>query len=619
MLVTTDNLESVLAKLRVATHLALDTETTGLRPYKGDRLFSLIISDKTDDYYFNFQDYPECSALHPAVLTRLQIALFRDESKTWYLHNAKFDMHMLDREKCELLGTIHCTEVHERLLFNKHRDYKLDTIAPLYGQSKSKEVDRYITKHKCFTKRQVPGKKKLAVDKHFDRVAFPVISDYGMKDGRVTMAVGEGQRVKLTQFYRSFSSAELQRKALKLVQNERQLTKVCFDMERYGIKIDRKFCEEAFAFTSGKAQAAARDFMRMAGDSTLDLDTVAKLKPVFARLGIPPGRTAPTPKFPTGQDSYNKAALVASGHAAAQSLLEYRRFSKVAGTYFRNFLDLSDDRDHVHGNIRQAGTDTGRFSMSDPNLQNLKKNDEDEEPGDDDALDAETTFQVRRAFIPESPDYCFTMIDYDQEEYRLMLDAAGELELIRKVLGGLDVHTATAEMIGSTRSRAKTINFLIIYGGGDGKLATSLGIPHQTAKALRADYFQKLPGVQDLIKSTIKEAERTGIIFNWAGRAYRFDRLTSYKSPNTKIQGGGGDVMRFAMTECDRFLKGRQSKMLVSVHDELLFQVHKSELGIVPELKGIMESVYPHRHLPLTCSVSHSWKSWADKVKGLPA
>lgn len=200
----------------------------------------------------------------------------------------------------------------------------------------------------------------------------------------------------------------------------------------------------------------------------------------------------------------------------------------------------------------------------------------------------------------------------------MMLDLAGELELIDKVKAGLDVHKATAEMMGETRSRAKTLNFLLLYGGGVAKLAEALGITLDQAKALRGRYFERLPKVVGFIRDTIEEADRAGRIFNWAGRMYHFDRETSYKAPNTKIQGGGADVMRFAMVQIERFLAPYRSKQIATVHDEILFQVHKSELHLVPELQRIMENVYPHKHLPLTCSVSHSWQSWADKVKGYP-
>lgn len=616
MIVTLNNLENVLRDLETRSHLSIDTETTGLRAYAGHRLFSIIIASATSYYYFNFQNYPECAELPRGVLDTLQRRLFDKPDVVWFLHNAKFDLHMLGQDGCELRGTIHCTMAHERLIFNKLPSYALGVVAPRYGQEKSKDVDAYISKHKLYTKRQQLGKKKEIKDLHFDRVPFPVISDYGLKDGRITFEVGQGQRSQLSKFYGSFPPAA-QDRARALIANERQLTKVCFELERNGIKIDKRYCEDAFAFTTGRASAAAATFERLTRAELVD--SAAALKPIFEAAGVPAGRTAPSTRFPDGQPSYNKAALIASGHPVAAALLEYRKFSKVAGTYFRNFLDLADADGFLHADLRQAGTDTGRFSMGDPNLQNLKKN-EDEADADDgeDELDQETTFQVRRAVIPRDPDHCLVMIDYDQQEYRMMLDLAGELDLIRKVLGGLDVHEATAQTMQVPRQRAKMLNFLILYGGGDAKLASATGMALDQAKAQRANYFSALPAVKTFIRSTIQEAERFGRIMNWAERVYFFDRDSAYKAPNTRIQGGGGDVMRFAMTRIADYLRGRRSKMALTVHDELLFDVHKSELAIVPDLKGIMESVYPYKHLPLTCSVSHSWKSWADKIKGAP-
>lgn len=615
MIVTTDNLESVLQKLEAERFLAVDTETTGLKPYNGHRPFSVIVSTGADNFYFNLQDYPEASALPPAALAELQRLVFDDPLKFYFLANAKFDMHHLAQVGCTLRGTIHDVLVHERLIFNKLPAYSLGAVAARYGFTKSKDVDAYISKHKLFTWRTQIGKKKEIKDLHFDRVPWDVITAYGCNDGRITFDTGQAQRIQLTKFYGSFPPPS-QARARALIANERRLTHVCFNMERNGVRIDRRYCEDAFAYTFGRATAAAGAFQRLTGAELVD--SAAALKPLLSAAGVTPGRTAPTPRFPEGQASYNKDALAASKHPAADAILEYRKFSKVAGTYFRNFLDLADSGGILHADIRQAGTDTGRFSMSEPNLQNLKKNDADEAEPDEDALDQETTFQVRRAVIPRDDEHCLVMIDYDQQEYRMMLDLAGETELIRKVIGGLDVHEATAQTLHVPRQRAKTLNFLILYGGGDAKLAAATGMVLEAAKAQRQRYFADLPAVKTFIRSTIYEAECAGRIMNWAERVYFFDRDSAYKAPNTRIQGGGGDVMRFAMTKIDDYLRGRRSKMVLTVHDELLFDVHKSELGIVPDLKSIMESVYPYKYLPLTCSVSHSWKSWADKTKGAP-
>tara|TARA_R100001594_G_scaffold45390_1_gene78235 strand:- start:193 stop:888 length:696 start_codon:yes stop_codon:yes gene_type:complete len=216
------------------------------------------------------------------------------------------------------------------------------------------------------------------------------------------------------------------------------------------------------------------------------------------------------------------------------------------------------------------------------------------------------------------------MIDYDQQEYRMMVDLAGEHQLIKKIHDGMDVHTATGEMMGVDRRTAKTINFMLLYGGGHEKLAKALGVTNHKAKALKDRYFRTLPKVERFIKETKIDGQLLGSTTNWMMRRYYlYDKGKAYILPNHVIQGGCADVIKSAMVKISSLLKTEnlRSRMLVQVHDELLFEVHESELHLVPKFKEIMESVYqPRSNLRLTCGVDHSWKSWAtiDKIKGIP-
>jgi DNA polymerase-1 len=258
------------------------------------------------------------------------------------------------------------------------------------------------------------------------------------------------------------------------------------------------------------------------------------------------------------------------------------------------------------------------------------------------------------------------MIDFDQMEYRLMLDYAGEKQLIELVKSGLDVHEATAQMMSTesrtvSRDEAKTINFMLLYGGGTAKLAMALfptKLPEKELKLvfeainfwsrfdlaakeafnkidpalvehdkpflrkaaeLKELYFEKLPAVKKFIKSVQNVAIERKTLVNWMGRVYQFPVPESaFKAPNYLIQGGCADIVKIAMGRIAERLRGLKSRMVVQVHDEVVFEIHRDELNIVPELKQILESVYPAKYLPLTCGVDHSWVSWSDKVEGLP-
>jgi DNA polymerase-1 len=222
------------------------------------------------------------------------------------------------------------------------------------------------------------------------------------------------------------------------------------------------------------------------------------------------------------------------------------------------------------------------------------------------------------------------MPDFDQMEFLLMLDRAAvqkkrPTELIKKILGGLDVHQATADVASQggnpiTRNQAKTVNFLTLYGGGNAKLAAGLGCSLATAKKIRNAIFDAAPEIPDFIDAVCSVASSRQYVFNWAGRRCHFPNSEfAYRAPNYVIQGGCADIVKIAMNRIDDFLLDKRSKMLLTIHDELVIEVHFSELETVPKrVKEIMETVYPAQYLPLTCSMEHSFKSLGDKVKGFP-
>lgn len=241
------------------------------------------------------------------------------------------------------------------------------------------------------------------------------------------------------------------------------------------------------------------------------------------------------------------------------------------------------------------------------NCQNMSADDENQEEA----------YPVRRAILPP-PGFSLVSIDYSQQEYRLMLDYAGEMAIIEQVLGGADIHQATADMMGVSRKYAKTLNFALLYGSGVANMADLLGVSENQARDLRNLYFSRLPNVQKFIKRVVKTAEARGYVYNWAGRRYFSSRDMAYKMPNRVIQGGGADIIKIAMVRIHELLKPYKSKMVLTIHDELGFYIHDDEHHLVPEIEKIMCSAYPAKHLPLTVSVSHSYKSFGDLQDGPP-
>tara|TARA_R100000781_G_scaffold113585_1_gene82368 strand:- start:2092 stop:3963 length:1872 start_codon:yes stop_codon:yes gene_type:complete len=603
-IVTIQQFHSRIDQFKLDGHYGLDTETFGIG--RQDRLYSIILSNEKTSYYFNFLSEQDHLGNEPAIVLPKEFIkefepVFNNANSTWYIHNAKFDMAKLGMEGLKIKGTVHCTQALARLVKNNHLSYSLDAcVKRIYGYNIGKlSLDEYITKHKLHETVEIPGKQKRQKNKFYHKVPFDIMADYGIRDGRVVQALGEYQERKLTETGIN----------KRLIQTERNLTKVCFDIEQRGIKLDMQYVRKGMADQEEKLVQAKEDFQQLTGIEYKRGPTC--LVEAFTAQGIPIRRTA------KGRPSFSKDALLDSDYPIVHILKRIRSHEKIIDTYYSSFLHLSDPRGIIRANIFQSGTETGRFSYSSPNLQNLPKED-----------NVKKDYYVRKCFVPRK-DHCFVMIDYDQQEYRLMLDYAGEFKLIDRINQGLDVHQATADLLNSasrysdvTRKTAKMINFMLLYGGGTETLAKQLDVTLDKAKELRRLYFESLPRVTDFFRRVVSTAKSRGWIQNWAGRKCYLSSLKgAYIMPNHLIQGGCADIIKSAMTKIHKLLKGKKSSMLVQIHDELLLEMHESELSLVPRIKQIMEDVYtPKNGLKLTCGVEHSWVSFAsiDKIKGLP-
>lgn len=586
--------EAFLREVSESPVLAFDTETTGLMPYHGDTVFAITVANEHNAFYFDVTDgkFPEPLA-----------KLFEDEKRTWYMHNAKFDLHAIycTFEQLPPKGVVHDTAIGARLEFNDHISYGLDACVQRLGAGLVKDdaVMDYIREHKLWDWETVPGKKVRRKKMFFDRVPFEIMFKYACQDAYATWHLGVHQEAAIESIDGMLPEGT---PALKSVlDTERELVKVVQDMESYGVAVDEEFCRIAMEYHQALIETAAQEFEVVTGRA---YKASPKLfEEVFANERE---KWSFTEK---GNPSFESDTLQRFSNPAAKHILQIRD-SKSRMDFFATFLYQADDKGIVHPSFNAGGTATGRFSSSEPNFQNLT-NDE-ENPNE--------LYPVRRAIIPPNSDYCIVSMDYKQQEYALMLDYAGEMDLIEEVKNGKDVHEATAQLMGTTRKYAKTLNFMLLYGGGVAKLAAALGITVEEAKRLRALYFAKLPRVERFIKQVMSVTETRGYVYNWAGRRYFCTSPEfSYRFPNRVIQGGGADIMKRAMVRIGKeVLPGTRSTMALTVHDELVFYIHRADVGIVPKLKAIMEEVYPCKHLPMRVDVSHSWKSLADLEEGAP-
>lgn len=608
MIVLRDHFADILHGLAKVGTRSLDTETTGLKWYDKNRLFSIIIADEKQPYYFNFNDQPDhLGKLAPpetilpwAWLKEFQGVLENPDS-LWFAHNAKFDLGMLAREGLYPAGTVHCTEVVARLLRSDFMKYNLASCVErmsvelkLPHTAKSDVVYDYVMKHKLYDEVKVEGKDKPMLELHYHRVPFELIVPYGETDGVIGRQLGMYQLKKME----AMIAANPQFK--ELVDEERKLTKVALKMARAGLPYDAEYTGRAMASEIKKLVMIEKEFTGLTGREFVD--SGVQFAEIFTAEGVPYKKTDKgNPRF----DEYALDTMPA--HPVVDLIKAHRSSQKLVSTYYSNFGYYSVDG-RIYADMRQAGTTTGRVSYREPNMQNVPK---EEDPTQE--------FRVRACFVPP-PGQVLFMPDYDQMEYRMMLDEAEEHGVIRKILDhGLDVHNATAEMLGVGRGPAKTLNFLLLYGGGAQKLANALGIPIEEAYDLKNLYFARMPNVKKWINTTISRAKFNKYVKNWDGRICRImDSNYAYKAPNYKIQGGCAGVVKRAMNRIDDLLEARKAatKMVLQVHDELLFTMPREELSLQAEIVKIMEGIYPHRHLPLTAGPGHSWTNWADKKDG---
>lgn len=599
MEVTESNLDRVINHLKEKSVISLDTETTGLRPYHGDVLFSIILSCDEKDFYFNFNSYGNKEPLPATVFFRLK-ELLAIPHLVVVFHNAKFDLAFLRKEGIEVKSQIVDIWTLSRLNYNDHFTYSLSDIGKRLGYPKSNVVEEYITEHKLWEWVDLTSLNKRYKDKRYNEVPFEIVKEYGERDGRVTYECYK--KLKEAIDFKDRSTPSNLPKLQAVVSNEAELSKTLFEMEHTGVKVDISYCKSAVSYYEEEIEKIKKEFKVITGFNFVKGTNL--FKEIFKEeTWIYTEKK--NPKF-------DMAALKTFKHPAAKLVIDYSEAKKQL-EYFHGFLYHMDDDGLIHTNFKQAGTATGRLSSSEPNLQNLTKPDK-YETDEEELSEGKKMFPVRRAFVPRDG-YFFVMLDFDQMEYRMMLDIAKANGLIDKVKGGLDVHQATADVAGITRQQAKTVNFAILYGSGIKALSESLGTSIERAKEIRSSIFRAAPEIRTLIRGITRTAERRGYIFNWAGRRSHFPNTRfSYKAPNYLIQGGTADVVKKAMNICHDYLKKYKTKMVLTIHDELVFEVAYGEEFVVGRLKELMEGIYPHKRLPLTCGIDYSTKSLADKL-----
>ncbi|MCH7296716.1 DNA polymerase I [Acinetobacter higginsii] len=564
--------DALLQRMQQANHFAIDTETTNL-DYRFAELVGFSVAfDAKDAYYVpvahDYEGAPE-QLNRELVLAQIKPILENEQVKK-IGHHLKYDAHIFANHGITIQGWYFDTML---------ASYVLNAAATRHGMD---DVARLYLSHLTTTFEQIAG--KGAKQKTFNQIELEVAAHYAAEDAHVTYRLYEVLAAKLK------AHPEL----VNILHNiEMPVARVLTGMEEDGIKLDHQFLDQLSVEFSETIQTLEAQAAELAGEAF----NVASPKQVgevlFEKLGLKGGK-----KTATGQYSTSESILEKIEHPLAEVILEHRGLAKLKNTYTDRLIEQSHDTTHrVHTSYHQALTATGRLSSTDPNLQNIP-------------IRTPIGRQIRKAFIaPEGR--VLLAADYSQIELRLMAHFSQDDALVHAFQQGQDVHRRTAsEVLGiaiedvtnDQRRQAKAVNFGLLYGMSEFGLTRQLGFSREESRSYIARYFQRYPGVLDYMERTRQIAREQGFVETILGRRlYTPDIMASNKmikqaaeraAINAPLQGSAADIIKLAMIAVDKMLPKDQAKLLLQVHDELVFE---ADAAIADELSKqiaeVMQSV----------------------------
>ncbi len=603
------SLEAWLANLDPEAPLAVDTETDSLRK-DTCRLVGISLAGTGREgrplppayipvLWREEDDHGGAGTLFPETSIRSRLEEVRSVLQPFLAgpclkvgQNLKFDEWILGRHGFRLAGPRFDTMLASYILDPGRRSHGLDDLVlDLLGHRMMPYAELFGPGDK--------GQDILAVDP--DRLAL-----YAAEDADFTLQL----HVRLQEELRAEGMDRLFRNL------EMPVSRVLLIMERNGIMIDRAFLAELGERFETELADYTRRIHELAGE-VFNIQSPKQLGVVlFGKLGLKPIR-----KTATGWSTdVDVLTALAEEHELPALILEYRQIAKLQNTYVETLPDLANPATGlIHTSYNQAVAATGRLSSSDPNLQNIP-------------VRTELGRQIRRAFVPRADDHLFLSADYSQVELRLLAHLADDPGLQQAFRDGADVHRRTAALIagvgedevtGEMRSRAKAINFGVIYGMGSRALARQIGVKVPEATEFIETYFRTYPGVRAFIEATKEAARREGSVATLLGRRRLLpdihsanNRIRSFQervAVNTPIQGTAADLIKLAMVRIQDRLDASELRamLLLQVHDELVLEVHRDDLASVKDVvRTGMEGALDLK-VPLVVDI-HSGRNWAE-------
>jgi DNA polymerase-1 len=567
---TKQEVADLLQRLNANDEICFDTETTNIDANLSE-LVGMSFSVKEGEGYYI--PCPADRAITNEILQQLS-SLFNDESKTWVGQNLKYDLLVLKWYGIELKGKLFDTMLAHYVM-EPDGKRSMDVLSAKYLGYEPVPIVELI------------GKKGKGQGNMRD-VEIEKAKEYAVEDADITLQL---KHVFLPQL-------KLKEVEKVFYEVENPLVKVLTAMEFEGIKVDVDFLKNYSKELETDAKIAEENVYAQAG-VRFNLASPKQLGEVlFEKLQLDPkAKKTKTGQYATGEDVLLK---LANQHKICDDILIFRELAKLKSTYVDALPQLINSKTgRVHTSYAQAVAVTGRLSSNNPNLQNIP-------------IRTDKGREIRKAFVPRDENHLLVSADYSQIELRIVAAISGDVNMCEAFKTGKDIHTATAAKIfkideaavtKEMRYKAKSVNFGIIYGQGAFGLAENLGIPRAEAKEIIDNYKNEFPNIQKYMNDTINFAKVNGYVETLMGRKrwlrdinsanFTVRSFAERNAINSPIQGTAADMIKLAMIKVDRELRTKKfkSKMLLQVHDELVFDVLKEELeSIKPVILNCMQT-----------------------------
>ena len=559
-------IDVLIKKIKNKKIISFDLETTDINPMLADIVGISISYKKNTGFYIPIlcPEKNKCLDIKK-VLKMFEVILISSKIK-FVGQNIKYDALILKRHNIDINYIYFDTMIAESLISPEKNSYKLDYLSEEYLDYKMVPIENLI------------GDKSNQIS--MKDVSLDNISFYACEDADIALQIYEIQKNILVE------------KGLEdlFFKVEMALLKVLVNIEYNGVYVDKNIIEKLCDDLKVKLKELSASIYSISGKE-FNINSPKQLSEVlFDELGLK--------KFKKRSTSVDVLKKLVDHHPIAEIILEYRHLNKLVNTYLEKLPNhINPLTNRIHTSFNQAIASTGRLSSTKPNFQNIP-------------IKTEVGKSIRKAFRSFKSNNCIISFDYSQIELRILADYSDENKLIDAFNNNIDVHTRTASLIYgisnedvdySHRRVAKIINYSIAYGAGPFRISEELKIPIKEASSIINNYFDRYPGIKQYIEDTIEFGTKNGFVATKLGRQRNTMNLRSQNrniqesekraTINMPIQGTASELIKIAMIDIDNKIKNLKTKMILQVHDELLFEVPDFEKDkIIQLVKESMEN-----------------------------